>query len=119
MLLEGSVVNVVDGGGVLKAKVIGRVKCRSAKVGSLLKVVPRQFNSSKFTKKDVLLAMVVHTIYPLQRMDGTTISFQRNSVILVKRDKKGLSPISKTVSAYIPREVLTILSGTFSHLGKV
>ena len=119
MLLEGSVVNVVDGGGVLKAKVIGKVKCRHAKIGSLIKVVPRLFNPSKFTKKNVLLAMVVHTVYPLLRKDGSTISFQQNSVILVKKDKKGLLPISKTVPAYIPQEVLTILSGTFSHLGRV
>lgn len=119
MLLEGSRVAVVDGSGVVRAKVIGKVKCRSAKLAALVKVVPRKFNPSKFTKKDILLAMVVHTKYPTLRPDGTTISFGQNSVILVKRDKKGLSPVSKTVQAYMPREVLASLSSTFSHLGKV
>lgn len=107
MIQDGTVVNIVDntGGKVGKVfKVLGSSKKRYAGLGekviiSVKIALPRRV----IKKKDVHQAVVVRTVKPYRRKDGSYIRFDDNAVVILEKDK--LDPKGGRVFGPIPREL--------------
>lgn len=86
-------------------KVLGGSKRVSAKLGDIVIVAVQQYlPGSKIKKGDVKRAVVVRTVYPLKRNDGTYISFDKNSVVLINTNNE---PIGTRIFGPVARELRT------------
>lgn len=92
MVLVGTQLNVCDNTGVLKVnciKILGSSKCNHARIGDTLVVSVRQSKSiSKIKKGSVHLCVLVRKRAKTSRKNGSSFSFDENSVVLIKTNKK-------------------------------
>ncbi|XRA05393.1 MAG: 50S ribosomal protein L14 [Candidatus Carsonella ruddii] len=90
MIQEQTKLKVIDnsGGKIVKCiKVLKGTKKKIAKLGELIKVVVKDcLYNSKIKKGQVLNAIVSRTIFFSKRKDGTYLSFNENSVILLNNN---------------------------------
>jgi large subunit ribosomal protein L14 len=88
---------------ILSIKVLGGSRRRYARVGDIItasvKVADPHGNTKK---KSVVKAVVVRTVRPIQRRDGSTIRFDENAAVLINDDK---TPKATRVFGPIPREL--------------
>ncbi len=79
--------NVADNSGVKKVwaiGVVGRANKQMADVGDVISVHVREADPDALAKKgDVVRCVVVRTRAPIQRVDGTTVRFDSNAVVLI------------------------------------
>ncbi len=79
--------NVADNSGVKKVwaiGVIGRANKQSADVGDVITVHVREADPDALAKKgDVVRCVVVRTRSPIRRMDGSSVRFDSNAVVLI------------------------------------
>jgi large subunit ribosomal protein L14 len=79
--------NVADNSGVKKVwaiGVIGRANKQSADVGDVITVHVREADPDALAKKgDVVRCVVVRTRAPIRRIDGSTVRFDTNAVVLI------------------------------------
>ena len=79
--------NVADNSGVKKVwaiGVIGRANKQSADVGDVITVHVREADPDALAKKgDVVRCVVVRTRAPIRRMDGSSVRFDSNAVVLI------------------------------------
>lgn len=79
--------NVADNSGVKRVwaiGVIGRANKQSADVGDVITVHVREADPDALAKKgEVVRCVVVRTRAPIRRIDGTTVRFDSNAVVLI------------------------------------
>ena len=84
-------------------KVLGGSKRMSAQVGDLIVVAVQQaMPGGKIKKGEVKKAVIVRTVYPLRREDGSYIRFDKNSVVLL--DTKN-EPVGTRIFGPVAREL--------------
>jgi large subunit ribosomal protein L14 len=85
-------------------KVLGDSKKRYARIGDIVVLSVQTAEPRKLVKKkEVLRAVVVRQKQPFRRKDGSYISFDENSVVIVDKEKK--EPRAGRVFGPIPREI--------------
>ena len=76
---------------------------KSASIGDIvLCAVKEAIPNGKVKKSDVVKAVVVRVKHPVQRKDGSTISFDDNAVVII--DKDG-NPVGTRVFGPVAREL--------------
>lgn len=72
---------------LLCIRVLGGSKKKVARVGDTIVCSVKQATPGGVVKKgDVVKAVVVRTVYPMRRPDGSTIKFNQNAAVLIKDD---------------------------------
>ena len=97
---------VADNSGARKIqciKVLGGSKRRSASIGDIIVVsikdaIPR----SKVKKGDVYKAVIVRTAKDFQRLDGSSIRFDKNAAVLLDKQEE---PIATRIFGPVTREL--------------
>ena len=97
---------VADNSGARKIqciKVLGGSKRRSASIGDIIVVsikdaIPR----AKVKKGDVYKAVIVRTSKDFQRIDGTSIRFDKNAAVLLDKQEE---PIATRIFGPVTREL--------------
>lgn len=107
MIQPQTLVTVTDNSGAKIArvfKVLGSSKKRYARIGDKVVIAVQSAEPRKqVKKKDVLTAVVVRQKKPFRRDDGSYISFDENSVVIVDKEKG--EPRANRIFGPIPREV--------------
>ena len=97
---------VIDNSGAKEIECIDHIKGygRPAKMGDAIRVVVKSARpDGRVSRKDILGAVVVRQKARMQRADGSTVFFQENAAVLLKRDLSG--PIGTRVSGPVAREL--------------
>ena len=99
-------IEVADNSGARKVqcvKVLGGSKKRFASIGEIIVVsVKDAIPRGKVKKGDVYKALIVRTKKDFSRIDGTTIRFDKNAVILLDKQEE---PIGTRVFGPVTREL--------------
>jgi len=85
-----SKVQVADNTGARTAKMIGVIgkRSKSAGIGDIVTVHVREATPTANVKKgEVVQAVVVRTVAPIRRPDGSVLRFDKNAVVLIDKDK--------------------------------
>lgn len=84
-------------------KVLGGSKRMSAGIGDVIVVAVQQaISGGKVKKGDVKKAVIVRTVFPIKREDGTVINFDDNSVVLLANANE---PIGTRIFGPVAREL--------------
>ncbi len=84
-------------------KVLGGSKRMSASVGDIIVVAVQQaLPGGKIKKGEVKKAVIVRTVYPLGREDGSYIQFDKNSVVILNTAKE---PVGTRIFGPVAREL--------------
>jgi len=106
MIQLRSVLIVADNTGAKKIRVIGFIgvsKRRYARVGDIVVAsVKDALPNGVVKKKEKVKAVIVRTVKPIKRKDGTTLKFDHNCAIIV--DNEG-NPRGTRVFGPVPREL--------------
>jgi large subunit ribosomal protein L14 len=109
MIQMQSVLEVADNTGAKEVqciKVIGGSKRRFAGIGDVIIVsVKSSIPDSKVKKGTIQKAMIVRTKYPIQREDGTSIRFDKNSVVILNATAD--EPVGTRIFGPVARELRT------------
>jgi len=106
MIQQQSNLDVADNSGaktVQCIKVLGGSKRMSADVGDVIVVaVQTAIAGGKVKKGEVKKAVIVRTVYPIRREDGSYINFDTNSVVLLGTNNE---PIGTRIFGPVAREL--------------
>ena len=106
MIQQQTILDVADNSGaktVQCIKVLGGSKHMSANVGDVIVVAVQQaIAGGKVKKGDVKRAVIVRTVFPIKREDGTTISFDENSCVILANENE---PIGTRIFGPVAREL--------------
>ena len=106
MIQMQSNINVADNSGARKVqciKVLGGSKKRFAKIGDVIIVsIKDAIPKGKVKKGDVYKALIVRTKKDFSRLDGSTIRFDRNAVVLLDKQEE---PIGTRIFGPVTREL--------------
>ncbi|MGB0452325.1 MAG: 50S ribosomal protein L14 [Bacteriovoracaceae bacterium] len=84
-------------------KVLGGSKRMIADLGDVIVVaVQSALPGGKIKKGDVRKAVIVRTVYPLKRPDGSTIKFDKNSVVILNPQNE---PVGTRIFGPVAREL--------------
>jgi len=84
-------------------KVLGGSKRMTAGIGDVIVVAVQQaLSSGKMKKGEVKRAVIVRTIYPVKREDGSLISFDKNSVVIINQAGE---PVGTRIFGPVAREL--------------
>ena len=84
-------------------KVLGGSKRMTAGVGDLIVVAVQQaLPGGKIKKGEVKKAVIVRTVYPLRREDGSYIRFDKNSVVILGTNNE---PLGTRIFGPVAREL--------------
>ncbi len=84
-------------------KVLGGSKRMSANIGDVIVVaVQSAISGGKVKKGDVKRAVIVRTVFPIKREDGTVINFDDNSCVLLAQSNE---PIGTRIFGPVAREL--------------
>jgi large subunit ribosomal protein L14 len=84
-------------------KVLGGSKRMAAHIGDVIVVAVQQaIAGGKVKKGDVKRAVIVRTVFPIKREDGTTISFDENSCVILANENE---PIGTRIFGPVAREL--------------
>ncbi len=87
MLQMKSIFVVADNSGARKASLIGVLNSKGrrwAQVGDVVRVNIKECSpDSPIRKGDKAKAVIVRTRFPIQRVDGTTVRFDNNAVVII------------------------------------
>ncbi len=104
MIQKNSIIKPSDSCGVIKAKVFHVYKGSKGKlafVGDFLKTSARLVKpENPIKKKTKTRAFLIRTKFIINRLDGSKISFKKNSIILLK---KRLTPRGKSIRGPVLR----------------
>ena len=96
--------NVIDNSGAKEIQCIGHVLRKPARIGDAIRVVVKKARpDGRVSRKDILAAVVVRQKGIFRRPDGSTIRFQENAAVLLKRDRSG--PVGTRVTGPVAREL--------------
>lgn len=106
MIQQQSRMKVADNSGakeVMCIKVLGGSKRRTASVGDIVVVsVKSALPTSKVKKGEVAKAVIVRTVKPIRRADGSYIQFDDNAAVLINASKE---PIGTRIFGPVAREL--------------
>lgn len=106
MIQQESRMRVADNSGakeVLVIKVLGGTRRRIASVGDIVVVAVKSATPGGVVKKgDVQKAVIVRTVRPVRRPDGSYISFDDNACVIIKDDK---NPVGTRIFGPVTREL--------------
>lgn len=106
MIQMQSKLEVADNSGAKEVKcikVLGGSKRMSANLGDIIVVAVQQaLPGGKIKKGDVKRAVIVRTKYPVRREDGSYISFDKNSVVILNPNKE---PVGTRIFGPVAREL--------------
>ncbi len=106
MIQMQSRLEVADNSGAKEVKcvkVLGGSKRMTAHLGDVIVVAVQQaIPGGKVKKGDVKKAVIVRTKYPVRRQDGTLISFDKNSVVLIGNNQ---DPVGTRIFGPVAREL--------------
>ena len=106
MIQTQSRLDVADNSGakrIMCIKVLGGSKRKYASVGDLIVAsVKEAIPNSKVKKGDVVKAVVVRTAKEIKRVDGSYISFDTNSAVLINAQKE---PVGTRIFGPVAREL--------------
>jgi len=101
-----TVLNVADNTGAKKIRVIGFIgssKKKYAKVGDIVVAsVKDALPDGIVKKKEKVKAVIVRTVAPIKRPDGSTIRFDHNCAVIIDNEK---NPRGTRVFGPVPREL--------------
>lgn len=107
MIQMQSILNVADNSGAKRLfciKVLGGSKRRYAGIGDVIVCSVREAApNSKVKKGEVVKAVIVRTVNPTRRTDGTYIRFDENAAVLISKQNK--EPIGTRIFGPIAREL--------------
>lgn len=107
MIQMQSRLEVADNSGAKQVqciKVLGGSKRMIAKIGDVIVVAVKEaLPGGKIKKGDVKKAVIVRTIYPIRREDGSYIRFDKNSVVIL--GAQGNDPIGTRIFGPVAREL--------------
>lgn len=107
MIQDRSLVTIADNTGAKLGrvfKIVGGSKRRYARVGDLVVLSVQVAEPRKAVKKkEVLQAVVVRSVFPIRRNDGTYLRFDENAVVILEKGKK--EPKGGRIFGPIPREL--------------
>lgn len=107
MIQTQTLVTVTDNSGAKIGrvfKVLGATRKRYAQIGDRVVIAVQKAEPRKSVKKkDVLHGVVVRQKKPFRRKDGSYISFDENSVVIIDKTKR--EPIANRVFGPVPREL--------------
>ena len=105
MIKEGTWLVVADNTGARFAKcfrIIGQRK-RYAHVGDIVKVSVKEAQPNGLVKKgQVCTAVVVRTVQPVRRADGSCLRFDNNAIVMIDAT---LNPIATRIFGPVAREL--------------
>lgn len=91
MIQQQSYLKVADNTGakeIMCIRVLGGTRRRYAKIGDVVVASVKKAAPGGVVKKgDVVKAVIVRTVNPTRRADGTYIRFDENAAVLIKDDK--------------------------------
>lgn len=106
MIQQESRMIVTDNSGaheILCIRVLGGTRRRYARVGDIITAtVKAAAPNGTVRRKQVVRAVVVRTKRPLNRPDGSTISFDDNAAVIIDEDKQ---PRATRIFGPVPREL--------------
>ena len=106
MIQQETRLKVADNSGAKELgviRVLGGTRARYARVGDIVTCsVKDAIPNSPIPKGKVVKAVIVRTVNPIRRPDGSTIRFDENAAVLVNDDK---TPKGTRVFGPIPREL--------------
>ena len=106
MIQAETVLDVADNSGarkVLCIKVLGGSKRKYATVGDIIVVsVKEAIPNAKVKKGDIAKAVIVRTKRAVRRADGSYISFDENSAVLINKEKE---PVGTRIFGPVAREL--------------
>lgn len=106
MIQMQSKLEVADNSGakiVKCVKVLGGSKRMTARLGDIIVVsVQQALSGGKMKKGDVKKAVIVRTVYPVRRGDGSYISFDKNSVVILNNNNE---PVGTRIFGPVAREL--------------
>jgi large subunit ribosomal protein L14 len=98
--------DVADNSGarrVMCIKVLGGSMRRTASVGDVIVVsVKEAIPKGRVKKGQVMKAVIVRTAFPVRRLDGSVIRFDRNAAVLINNQRE---PIGTRIFGPVPREL--------------
>ena len=107
MIQPRSIVQIADNTGAKLGrvfKVLGSSKKRYARLGEIVVLSAISAEPRKMVKKkDVLYGVVVRTVVPVRRKDGSYIRFDENAVVIIEKGK--FEPRANRIFGPIPREI--------------
>jgi large subunit ribosomal protein L14 len=84
-------------------KVLGGSKRMTARVGDLIVVAVQQaLPGGKIKKGEVKRAVIVRSVYPISREDGSYIRFDKNSVVILTANNE---PVGTRIFGPVAREL--------------
>lgn len=106
MIQMQSRLKVADNSGAKEVqciKVLGGTHRKIASIGDIIVVsVKNALSNSKIKKGEKSKAVIVRTVYTIQRKDGTSIRFDDNSAVLLNNNKE---PIGTRIFGPVAREL--------------
>lgn len=106
MIQQQTRMKVADNSGakeVMCIKVLGGSKRRTASVGDIVVVsVKSALPTSKVKKGEVAKAVIVRTVKPIRRPDGSYIQFDDNAAVLINAAKE---PVGTRIFGPVAREL--------------
>jgi large subunit ribosomal protein L14 len=106
MIQQESRLKIADNSGaksILCIRVLGGTGRRYARVGDVIVATVKDANpSGNVKRKSVVRAVIVRTINPIKRKDGSTIRFDENAAVIIGDDKQ---PKATRVFGPVPREL--------------
>ena len=116
MIQQETYLKVADNTGAKELKcirVLGGSKRKYASIGDVIVCSVRKAAPGGSVKKgDVVKAVVVRTVKPVRRADGTYVRFDENAAVLIKDDKnpRGTRIFGPVARELRDREYMKILS---------
>lgn len=108
MIIPETKLTVADNSGarlIQCIKVLGGSKRRSASIGDIIVVsVKEAIPNGKVKKGEVLKAVIVRTSKAINRYDGSSIKFDKNSAVLLSNEGE---PIGTRIFGPVTRELRT------------
>lgn len=106
MIIMRTLLDVADNTGAKRAScigVIGRAGRRHAEIGDIITCNVKEATPDAATKKgEVVKGVVVRTVFPIRRPDGSCLKFDRNAVVLI--DAQG-NPKGTRIFGPVAREL--------------
>ena len=106
MIQMQSRLKVADNSGAKEVqciKVLGGTHRKTASIGDIIVVsVKNALPNSKVKAGDKSRAVIVRTVYKIQRSDGTSIRFDENSAVLLNNNRE---PIGTRIFGPVAREL--------------
>ena len=88
--------------------IVGSTGKTSAQIGDVIKcAVKKAIPGGKVKKSDVVVAIIVRTVKPYRRADGTYISFSENAAVIVK-ELDSEEPLATRVFGPVARELRSL-----------